>query len=54
MFNWQSETLDLLNLAVVFLTAVLVIKDVRKLHRRYHRKMFGLIGVGEGRMVHNP
>lgn len=40
MFNWHSHTLDLLNLGVILLTAVLVIKDIRKLNRRYHRKVF--------------
>lgn len=40
MFNWQSHTLDLLNMAVILITAVLVVKDVRKLNRRFHRKVF--------------
>ncbi|QOC57936.1 hypothetical protein phiK7B1_081 [Pseudomonas phage phiK7B1] len=41
MFNWHSETLDVLNLVVILIAALLVIKDVRKLNRRYHRRCFG-------------
>ncbi|UIS24643.1 hypothetical protein S21ZY_081 [Pseudomonas phage ZY21] len=41
MFNWHSETLDVLNLVVILVAALLVIKDVRKLNRRYHRRCFG-------------
>jgi hypothetical protein len=41
MFNWHSDALDLLNLVVIIVTALLIVKDVRKLNRRYHRRCFG-------------
>ncbi|ATW58017.1 hypothetical protein CNR34_00084 [Pseudomonas phage nickie] len=40
MFNWHSHTLDAINMAVILVTALLVIKDVRLLSRRCHRKTF--------------
>lgn len=47
MFNWHSGTLDALNMAVILLTALMVIKDVRWLSRRCHRKTFAT-GVRQG------
>lgn len=41
MFNWHSHTLDALNLVVILITAMMVIKDVRKLNRRYQRRCVG-------------
>lgn len=43
MFNWHSHTLDVLNMVVILVTALLVIKDVRKLNRRFHRRCFGKV-----------
>lgn len=46
MFNWHSHTLDVLNMVVILVTALLVIKDVRKLNRRFHRRCFGKACMG--------
>lgn len=44
MFNWHSNTLELLNIGVILLTTLVVIKDVRLLNNRFYRR----IGVGAG------
>jgi hypothetical protein len=52
MFNWENETLTMLNLALTFVVAALIVKDVRLLTRRAHRRVFQT-GVGVGRMAHS-
>lgn len=41
MFNWGSQTLEILNLLVIFLLAILVVKDVRNLGGRMRCRIFG-------------
>lgn len=50
MFNWYNQALDVLNLLIILAVAGFLVRDICRLKRRYHRRVFccKTHGVGEG------